>query len=56
MMSIWGFRNGVTNLGVGREVLVLVGWCLIRFHVKVRLLERSWPVKIYFLADEKLLV
>lgn len=41
MMSILRFRNGVTNLGVGREVLVLIGWCLIGFHVKVRLLEKT---------------
>lgn len=54
-MSILGVRNGVTDLGVGREALVLVGWCLIRFHVNVRLLGRSWPVKIYLLSGKKLL-
>lgn len=45
-ISVFGVRSGMTNLGGGMGVLVLVEWCLVRFHVKVRLLERSWPVRI----------
>lgn len=56
MMSILGVRNGMTNLSVGKEALVLVGWCLVRFHGNVSLLERYWPVKIYLLSSKKLLV
>lgn len=42
-----------TYAGEGRWVLVLVEWYLVRFLVKVRLLERALPVRIYFIGREE---
>lgn len=34
-------------------MLVLVEWRLVRFHVKVRLLERALPGKVYLVDREE---
>lgn len=40
----FGVRIRGTNIGRRRRVIVLVEWCLVRLHVKVRLFERSWEI------------
>lgn len=47
----FGVRIRGTNIGRRRRVIVLVEWCLVRLHVKVRLLERSWPLSMYLLEN-----
>lgn len=42
-------------VGEGRWVLVLVEWYLVRFFVKVRLLERVLFVRFYFIGREEII-